>query len=220
MDVSIEGTWKGLLAQEFEKPYFHDLASFVRAEYSSVKCFPPAGLIFNAFNLTPFPSVKAVILGQDPYHEPGQAHGLAFSVRAGTPLPPSLRNIYQEIADETGTPAPTDGDLTRWARQGVFLLNTCLTVRAHQAMSHARHGWEEFTDAVISLLSLHRQGLVFMLWGSHAGGKASLIDPSKHLILRSPHPSPLSASRGFFGNQHFRLCNEYLTAHGQEPIRW
>ncbi len=183
-------------------------------------CFPPGSLIFNAFNHTPFMQVKVVILGQDPYHEPKQAHGLCFSVRHGVKFPPSLRNIFKEIRDETGTPVPQSGDLTRWARQGVFLLNTCLTVRAHQAFSHSNRGWERFTDAVIATLSKEREGLVFMLWGAPAGRKASLIDQQKHLVLRSAHPSPLSASHGFFGNNHFNLCNQYLTEHGQEPIQW
>jgi uracil-DNA glycosylase len=164
--------------------------------------------------------VRVVILGQDPYHEPGQAHGLCFSVNDGVPFPPSLVNIFKEIEAETGTPVLQSGNLTRWAQQGVFLLNTCLSVRQHQAFSHSGHGWETFTDAVISTLSREREGLVFMLWGAPAGKKASLIDASKHYILRSAHPSPLSAYRGFFGNNHFNLCNQYLQAHGQQPIQW
>ncbi|MCD8266766.1 MAG: uracil-DNA glycosylase [Prevotellaceae bacterium] len=220
MEVNIEPSWKALLSPEFEKPYFRSLADFVRREYASGRCFPPGSLVFNAFSQTPFPRVKVIILGQDPYHEPGQAHGLCFSVQDGVPFPPSLRNIFQEIESETGAPIPTSGNLTRWARQGVFLLNTCLTVRTHQAFSHANRGWELFTDAVISLLNERKQGLVFLLWGSPAGQKASLIDTSRHLVLRSAHPSPLSAFRGFFGNNHFKLTNEYLTSHGQEPIEW
>ncbi|MCD8284847.1 MAG: uracil-DNA glycosylase [Prevotellaceae bacterium] len=220
MEVNIEPSWKALLAPEFEKPYFHSLVQFVRCEYASGQCFPPGSLIFNAFSQTPFPRVKVVILGQDPYHEPGQAHGLCFSVQDGVPFPPSLRNIFQEIESETGAPIPQSGNLTRWARQGVFLLNTCLTVRAHQAFSHANQGWEQFTNAVISLLNARKEGLVFLLWGSPAGQKASLIDASRHCVLRSAHPSPLSAFRGFFGNNHFKLCNEYLASHGQEPIEW
>ncbi len=220
MDVRIEPSWKQQLAEEFQQPYFQELTQFVRQEYAQGKCFPPGSLIFNAFEQTPFPRVKVVLLGQDPYHEPKQAHGLCFSVQDGVQFPPSLKNIFEEIHNETGAPVPQSGDLTRWARQGVFLLNTCLTVRAHQAFSHSNRGWERFTDAVISTLSREREGLVFMLWGAPAGRKASLIDQGKHLVLRSAHPSPLSAYRGFFGNNHFNLCNQYLTEHGQEPIQW
>ncbi len=220
VDVRIEPSWKERLATEFRQQYFHDLTQFVRQEYASGTCFPPGGLIFNAFNQTPFNEVRVVILGQDPYHEAGQAHGLCFSVRDGVPFPPSLQNIFKEIQNETGTPVPQSGDLTRWARQGVFLLNTCLTVRIHQAFSHSNHGWERFTDAVIALLGREREGLVFMLWGAPAGKKASLIDQTKHLVLRSAHPSPLSAHRGFFGNNHFLLCNQHLAQHGQRPIQW
>lgn len=220
MDVKIEQSWKEVLAGEFGKPYFEQLVRFVRSEYGSCVCYPPAGLIFNAFNATPLPDVRVVILGQDPYHGPGQAHGLCFSVNDGVDFPPSLRNIFQEIHDETGAPIPASGDLTRWARQGVFLLNTCLTVRAHEAFSHSGRGWETFTDAVISLLSRGREGLVFMLWGAPAGKKAALIDQSRHLVLRSAHPSPLSAYRGFFGNGHFTQCNQYLMQHGSQPIEW
>ncbi len=220
MEVNIEPSWKEQLAPEFEKPYFRSLVSFVRGEYASGPCFPPGSLIFNAFRMTPFPEVKVVIIGQDPYHEPGQAHGLCFSVREGVPFPPSLRNIFQEIADETGAPVPPSGDLTRWARQGVFLLNTCLTVRSHEAFSHSGHGWEQFTDAVISLLSQKKDSLVFLLWGAPAGRKAALIDASRHCVLRSAHPSPLSAFRGFFGNNHFLRCNDYLLSHGRQPIQW
>lgn len=219
-DVAIESSWKAILSDEFAKPYFGQLVRFVHDEYSSGLCFPPGQLIFNAFNSTPFHQVKVVILGQDPYHGVGQAHGLCFSVNDGVEFPPSLRNIFQEIQAETGAPVPESGNLIRWASQGVFLLNTCLTVRAHQAFSHSGHGWETFTDEVIRLLSVHRDHLVFLLWGAPAGRKASLIDTSRHLVLKSPHPSPLSAYRGFFGNQHFLLCNEYLQAHGRQPIRW
>lgn len=219
-DVNIEPSWKAILSDEFAKPYFGELVRFVHAEYSSGPCYPPGHLIFNAFNSTPLDQVKVVILGQDPYHGPGQAHGLCFSVNDGVDFPPSLRNIFQEIQAETGAPIPPSGNLSRWASQGVFLLNTCLTVRAHQAFSHSGHGWETFTDEVIRLLSQHREHLVFLLWGSPAGRKASLIDSSRHLVLRSPHPSPLSAYRGFFGNGHFRQCNEYLLAHGERPIQW
>lgn len=219
-NVRIEASWKERLADEFDKPYFRCLTDFVRREYAAGLCFPPGGEIFNAFEQTPFDEVKVVILGQDPYHGVGQAHGLCFSVREGVMLPPSLRNIFQEVAQETGRPAPLSGDLTRWARQGVFLLNTCLTVRAHQAFSHSGQGWEQFTDAVIATLSREREGLVFLLWGAPAGRKAALIDESRHLVLRSAHPSPLSAYRGFFGNGHFNLCNQYLQHHGLDPILW
>ena len=219
-EVAIESSWKAILSDEFAKPYFGQLVRFVHAEYSSSLCFPPGHLIFNAFNSTPFDQVKVVSLGQDPYHGVGQAHGLCFSVNDGVEFPPSLRNIFQEIQAETGTPVPVSGNLSRCARQGVFLLNTCLTVRAHQAFSHSGHGWETFTDEVIRLLSTRREHLVFLLWGAPAGKKASLIDASRHLVLRSPHPSPLSAYRGFFGNRHFLLCNEYLQAHGIPPIQW
>lgn len=220
MNVNIETSWKERLQQEFDKPYFADLVQFVKTEYQAGICYPPGRLIFNAFNETPFDKVKVVILGQDPYHGPGQAHGLCFSVNDGIEFPPSLRNIFQEIQSEFGTPVPTSGNLTRLAHQGVFLLNTCLSVRQHQAFSHSGHGWETFTDAVISTLSREKEHLVFLLWGAPAGKKASLIDASRHLILRSAHPSPLSAYRGFFGNHHFQLCNQYLTQHGQTPINW
>lgn len=220
MDVRIEDSWKAHLDKEFGKPYFEELTRFVRSEYGSCVCYPPGQLIFNAFDTTPFDKVRVVILGQDPYHGEGQAHGLCFSVPEGVQFPPSLRNIFQEVKDETGAEIPQSGNLTRWARQGVFLLNTCLTVRAHQAFSHSGRGWETFTDAVIKTLSEERDGLVFMLWGASAGKKASLIDGKRHLILRSAHPSPLSAYRGFFGNHHFELCNRYLTEHGKEAIQW
>lgn len=218
--VKIEPSWGKLLKDEFEKEYFLKLIQFVKAEYQAGICYPPGGLIFNAFHETPFDNVKVVILGQDPYHGPGQAHGLCFSVNDGIDFPPSLRNIFQEIQSEYGTPIPSSGNLTRWAQQGVFLLNTCLSVRQHQAFSHSSHGWETFTDAVISTLSREKQNLVFLLWGAPAGKKASLIDPTRHLILRSAHPSPLSAYRGFFGNHHFQLCNQYLQQHGKTPIQW
>lgn len=218
--VKIEESWAAQLSSEFNKPYFEQLIQFVKAEYAAGTCYPPGGLIFNAFNQTPFDKVKVVILGQDPYHGPGQAHGLCFSVNDGVQFPPSLVNIFKEIEAETGTPIPLSGNLTRWAEQGVFLLNTCLTVRQHQAFSHSGHGWETFTDAVISTLSRNREGLVFLLWGAPAGKKASLIDAQKHLILRSAHPSPLSAYRGFFGNHHFTLTNDYLIQHGKHPILW
>jgi len=220
MKVKIEPSWEARLAPEFEKPYFSELVQFVRQEYTSGVCYPPGPFIFNAFNQTPFDQVRVVLLGQDPYHGPGQAHGLCFSVNDGVEFPPSLRNIFQEIQSETGAPIPQTGNLTRWAHQGVFLLNTCLSVRAHQAFSHSGHGWETFTDAVISLLSQQREHLVFLLWGAPAGRKASLIDAQRHLVLTSAHPSPLSAYRGFFGCNHFNLCNQYLQQHGQPPIVW
>ncbi len=220
MQVKIEESWGRRLASEFEKPYFAELAAFVRQEYASGPCYPPGSKIFNAFAQTPFDSVKVVILGQDPYHEPGQAMGLSFSVPEGVQLPPSLRNIYAEIRDELGVAPPISGDLTRWAQQGVLLLNATLTVRRGQAASHQRRGWETFTDAAITALATERDHLVFLLWGAYAGQKAAFIDPSRHLVLRSAHPSPLSASRGFFGNHHFQLCNDYLVRTGQTPIQW
>ena len=220
MTVKIEESWRQRLQPEFDKPYFADLTNFVRQEYAAGPCYPPGSKIFNAFNSTPFDCVKVVILGQDPYHEPGQAMGLSFSVPEGVVLPPSLKNIYAEIQSEFGMPAPASGDLTRWARQGVMLLNATLTVRRGQAGSHQRRGWEELTDAAIRALAIERAHLVFLLWGSYAGQKAAFIDPQRHLVLRSAHPSPLSAYRGFFGNHHFQLCNDYLVAHGQTPIQW
>lgn len=220
MNVKIEPSWYAQLAAEFDKPYFTALTAFVRSEYTAGTCYPPGKLVFNAFNLCPFDKVKAVIIGQDPYHEPGQAHGLCFSVNDGVKFPPSLVNIFNEIKNDLGKPIPQSGSLVRWAEQGVLLLNATLTVRAHQAGSHQRRGWEEFTDAAIRALSAGREHLVFILWGSYAQSKAQLIDASKHLILKSVHPSPLSAHRGFFGNRHFSLCNEYLQNNGIEPIDW
>ncbi len=220
MDVRIEKTWKEALAAEWEKPYFARLTEFVRREYSSTVVFPPAGKIFAAFDACPFDKVKVVVLGQDPYHGPGQANGLCFSVAPGVPFPPSLRNIFQEVSSDTGAPTPVDGDLRRWAVQGVFLLNATLTVRCHAAGSHQHQGWETFTDAVIETLSARRDNLVFLLWGSYAISKARLIDQRRHLVLTSPHPSPLSAHRGFFGNAHFSRANNYLAAHGREPVIW
>lgn len=220
MNVKIEESWREHLAHEFEQPYFERLTDFVRQEYRTGVCYPPAPLVFNAFNLCPFQRVKVVIIGQDPYHEPGQAHGLSFSVNEGVPFPPSLQNIFKEINNDLGTPIPTSGDLTRWARQGVLLLNATLTVREHQAASHAGHGWETFTDAVIRQLSAQREHLVFILWGSYAQKKGQVIDRSRHLVLCSAHPSPLSAYHGFFGNHHFTLCNDYLIKHGISPINW
>lgn len=220
MDVRIEPGWKKQLAGEFEKDYFRSLASFVREEYRRQTIYPPAPAIFSAFDRCPFDRVKVVILGQDPYHEPGQANGLCFSVREGVPFPPSLVNIFKEIAGDVGTPAPQSGDLTRWAEQGVLLLNATLTVRAHQAGSHQNQGWETFTDAVIRRLAESRDHLVYLLWGSFAQRKGAIIPAGRNLVLRSAHPSPLSAYRGFFGNKHFSQANDYLIACGKTPIAW
>ncbi len=220
MQVRIEESWRSHLQGEFDKPYFATLTQFVRSEYATRQIFPPGRQIFNAFDLCPFDHVKVVIIGQDPYHDDGQANGLCFSVNPGTPFPPSLQNIFKEISDDLGRPMPTDGDLSRWARQGVLLLNATLTVRAHQAGSHQGKGWEQFTDAVIHELSAHRDHLVFMLWGSYAKAKGAQIDTSRHCILTAAHPSPLSAYRGFFGCHHFSLANAYLTSHGLTPIDW
>ena len=220
MDVKIEQSWKNALSAEFDKDYFIKLTDFVRDEYMSGKqIFPAAKNIFNAFNLCPLDKVKVVIIGQDPYHEPGQAHGLCFSVLPPTPIPPSLQNIYKEIESDIGRPSSTHGDLTHWAEQGVLLLNATLTVRAHAAASHAGMGWEQFTDAVIAACSA-RENIVYMLWGSYAQRKAQIVDADKNLILKSVHPSPLSAYHGFFGNHHFSRANEYLAQHGKEPIDW
>jgi uracil-DNA glycosylase len=220
MDVKIEPSWKSKLNTEFEKEYFLSLSEFVKEEYRKNTIYPPGSLIFNAFNLCPFQKVKAVIIGQDPYHGPGQAHGLCFSVREGIDFPPSLINIFKEIESDLGIKRPVNGNLERWAAQGVLLLNATLTVRAHQAGSHQKRGWEEFTDSVICILNNERENIVFFLWGAYAQKKCESIDRSKHLVLESVHPSPLSASRGFFGNKHFSQCNEYLKAHGKEPINW
>ena len=220
MNVQIEESWKQHLTPEFEKDYFIKLTEFVRSEYQTATIYPPGRFIFNAFNLCPFDKVKVVIIGQDPYHGPGQAHGLCFSVNDGVPFPPSLQNIFKEIQSDLGAPIPTSGNLTRWANQGVLLLNATLTVRAHQAGSHQRRGWEEFTDAAIRILAEQRENIVFILWGSYAQKKGAFIDRNKHLVLASAHPSPLSAYNGFFGNKHFSRTNEYLQAHGQTPIEW
>ena len=220
MNVRIEESWKQKLTPEFEKDYFIKLTEFVRAEYASKTIYPPAKQIFNAFDHCPFDDVKVVIIGQDPYHGPGQAHGLCFSVAEGVPNPPSLQNIFKEIMSDLGKPMPANGDLTRWAHQGVLLLNATLTVQAHQAGSHQRKGWEEFTDAAIRLLAEEREHLVFILWGAYAQKKGAFIDRSKHLVLASAHPSPLSAYNGFFGNKHFSRTNEYLKAHGIAEIEW
>ena len=221
MDVKIEPSWKQHLITEFEQPYFANLVQTVRREYAQYACYPPGKLIFNAFNLCPFDKVKVVIIGQDPYHEPGQAMGLSFSVPEGVAMPPSLINIFKEIELDLGKPMPSSGNLTRWAEQGVLLLNATLTVRAHQAASHQRQGWETFTDAAIRALSQQREHLVFILWGGYARSKAALIDRSKHLVLQSVHPSPLSANRGgWFGNHHFSQANHFLQQHHLSPINW
>jgi uracil-DNA glycosylase len=220
MEVRIDDSWKSVLKEEFSKDYFHKLTDFVRNEYRSGTVYPPGGLVFNAFNLCPFAKVKAVIIGQDPYHGPGQAHGLCFSVREGVGYPPSLVNIFKEIEADLGFKPAATGNLARWAAQGVLLLNATLTVRAHLAGSHQRKGWEEFTDSVISILNREKNNLVFFLWGAYAQKKCESIDRSRHLVLESVHPSPLSASRGFFGNRHFSRCNEYLESHGIEPVNW
>jgi uracil-DNA glycosylase len=220
MDVHIEESWKSRLNGEFKQEYFIRLSSFVRKEYMTKDIFPPGSLIFNAFNLCPFDKIKVVIIGQDPYHGPGQAHGLCFSVREGIEFPPSLINIFREIESDLGyKPLPT-GNLERWAVQGVLLLNAILTVRAHQAGSHQNKGWEEFTDAVIRLINNDKENIVFFLWGAYAQKKGVSIDRSKHLVMESVHPSPLSAGRGFFGNRHFSRCNNYLISKGIKPVHW
>ena len=221
MNVSIEPSWKERLAPEFEKPYFAQLVQTVKQEYAQHACYPPGRLIFNAFNLCPFDNVKVVIIGQDPYHEPGQAMGLSFSVPDGVVMPPSLINIFKELEQDLGVPMPLTGNLTRWAEQGVMLLNATLTVRAHLAGSHQRKGWEAFTDAAIRALNDGRDHLVFILWGGYARSKAAFIDRSRHLVLQSVHPSPLSANRGgWFGNHHFSQANNFLTKWGMSPIQW
>lgn len=218
---NIHESWKNALADEFQKPYFHALKSFLQAEKKGgYKIFPPGKFIFNAFDSTPFDKVKVVILGQDPYHGPGQAHGLCFSVQKGVPTPPSLKNIYKELESDVGFTNPGHGYLQKWSDQGVLLLNAILTVRAHQAASHRNKGWENFTDAAIHKLNQEREGLVFILWGGFAKKKASMIDPNKHLILKSVHPSPLSAYNGFFGCKHFSQVNAYLSSRSQEQIDW
>jgi uracil-DNA glycosylase len=219
--IDIEASWKQYLKSEFEKPYFAKLTENVRNEYKNGLCFPPAKLVFNAFNLCPFNKVKVVILGQDPYHELGQAMGLSFSVPDGVMPPPSLQNIYKEIHSDLGKPIPTSGDLTRWAKQGVLLLNATLTVRAHEANSHQALGWQNFTDAAIETINTHREHIVFMLWGGFARSKKRLIDTNRHCIIESVHPSPLSANRGgWFGQHQFSRCNAYLKQYGLGEIDW
>lgn len=222
MNVRIEKGWKDALGAEFDKQYFATLSNMVRREYADPthRTYPPAAKIFAAFDSTPFEDVKVVIIGQDPYHGPGQANGLCFSVNPGIDIPPSLRNIFQEIHSDTGAPIPASGDLSRWAAQGVLLLNASLTVREHQPKSHSGIGWETFTDAAVHAVAEKRDNVVFLLWGSDAIRKGAFIDRSRHLVLTAPHPSPLSAYRGFFGCRHFSKANEYLTAHGKTPIQW
>lgn len=220
MDVRIEPGWKQVLQAEFDKPYFELLTQFVRHQYQTRQCFPPAGLIFNAFDACPFDQVRVVILGQDPYHDVGQAHGLCFSVNEGVKIPPSLENIYKELQRDLGITIPSSGNLLRWAQQGVLLLNATLTVEAHKAGSHQNKGWEEFTDAAIDALNRNREHIVFMLWGSYAQKKGQFIDRRRHLVLTAPHPSPLSAYRGFIGCGHFSEANRYLSQHGLTPIQW
>ncbi len=221
MEVTIEPGWKAILKDEFEKRYFKNLSEFVKSEYTSDKCFPPGKQIFSAFNHTPFNEVKVVIIGQDPYHGIGQANGLCFSVAEKVAVPPSLKNIFEEIRTDIGSPIPTSGNLERWADQGVLLLNATLTVRAHQAGSHHKRGWEQFTDSVIEKLSNEKEGLVFLLWGGPAKKKGAKIDGTKHLVLTSGHPSPLAANRGYwFGNKHFSKANEYLIRNNKKPINW
>ncbi|MBG48329.1 MAG: uracil-DNA glycosylase [Pseudozobellia sp.] len=221
MPITIEETWKFHLKKEFEKPYFKSLSQFVKTEYALYTCYPKGKDVFAAFDHCPFDETKVVIIGQDPYHGPGQANGLCFSVKDGIAHPPSLINIFKEIETDTGKPYPRSGNLERWAEQGVLLLNATLTVRSHEAGSHQNRGWETFTDAVIQKLSLEKKGLVFLLWGGYAKKKAALIDKAKHHILTSGHPSPLSANRGYwFGNRHFSRANEILTKEGKEPINW
>ena len=221
MDVKIEASWKEVLHKEFTKPYFEQIVAFLKIEKAQGKTiYPPGSLIFNAFDKTPFTKVKAVILGQDPYHGPGQAHGLCFSVPDGIAFPPSLINIFKELKDDVGLPIPKTGNLTKWAMQGIFLLNASLTVRAGEPMSHAKIGWAEFTDAVIKTISAEKKGVVFLLWGKFAQDKQVLIDETKHYVLKAAHPSPLSAHNGFFGCKHFSKTNKLLMQQGFDAIDW
>lgn len=221
MDVQIDASWKNVLREEFSKPYFEQIVRHLKTEKAQGKIiYPPGSLIFNAFNTTPYEKVKVVMLGQDPYHGPGQAHGLCFSVPYGVPPPPSLVNIFKELHDDTGVAIPRHGNLTHWAEQGVFLLNASLTVRAGEPMSHSRIGWAPFTDAVIRHISTGKKDVVFLLWGKFAQEKKILIDESRHCILRAAHPSPLSAYAGFFGSKHFSKTNAYLVSKGIDPVDW
>jgi len=220
LTTGLEPSWLRELSEELGRPYMADLRSFLDLERQQYDVYPPDEEVFYAFKCTPFERVRVVVLGQDPYHGPGQAHGLCFSVRRGVAVPPSLRNVFKELKESLGSPTPSHGDLTSWADQGVLLLNAVLTVRANQANSHRGQGWEPFTDRVIEVLNERKKGLVFVLWGASAGKKAAMIDENKHLILRSPHPSPLSAHRGFFGAGHFESINAHLAALGGDPINW
>ena len=220
MDVKIAADWKSLLQEEFDKPYFEQLTNFVREEYAAGTIYPAGRNIFRAFDKCPVDSLKVVVIGQDPYHGPGQANGLCFSVNDGIPFPPSLQNIFKEINDDIGTPIPQSGNLDRWAEQGVLLLNSVLTVKAHLATSHAGRGWEQFTDAVVRTIAERKDGIVYMLWGNYAQRKGSIADPRRNLILKSVHPSPLSVYRGFFGCKHFSQANAYLQSIGKQPIVW
>lgn len=212
--------WKAVIGEEFSKLYFEELISFVKQEYATSQVFPAGRNIFRAFDKCPFDKVKVVIIGQDPYHGAGQANGLCFSVNEGVPFPPSLKNIFKEVYDDVGAPIPTSGELDRWAEQGVLLLNSVLTVKAHNAASHAGHGWEIFTDAVVRAIAERKEGVVYMLWGSYAQRKGAIANPQRNLILHSVHPSPLSSYRGFFGCKHFSKANDYLMSIGKEPIKW
>ena len=220
MEVKIAADWREILQPEFDKPYFEELTRFVRAEYGSTTVFPAGKNIFRAFDKCPFESLKVVIIGQDPYHGVGQANGLCFSVNDGVPFPPSLQNIFKEIKNDLGVDVPQSGNLDRWAEQGVLLLNAVLTVRAHEAASHAGRGWEQFTDAVVRIINERKQGVVYMLWGSYAQRKGQVADADRNLILKSVHPSPLSVYRGFFGCKHFSQANAYLQSIGKSPIIW
>lgn len=219
-DVRIAEDWKSVLKEEFTKPYFDELVEFVKAEYASTTVFPAGRNIFRAFDKCPLDRLKVVIIGQDPYHGEGQANGLCFSVSEGVPFPPSLQNILKEVHDDTGAEMPSSGELDRWAEQGVLLLNAVLTVRAHEAASHAGKGWERFTDAVVRAIAERKEGVVYMLWGNYAQKKGAIADPERNLILRAVHPSPLSAYRGFFGCRHFSMANDYLVKQSKEPINW
>ncbi len=220
MDVKIAPDWKTLLEEEFSKPYFEELTRFVKEEYATRRIYPRGSNIFRAFDKCPLDKLKVVIIGQDPYHGPGQAHGLCFSVDEGVPHPPSLQNIFKEVASDIGTPIPSSGNLDRWAEQGVLLLNSVLTVREHEAASHAGKGWEQFTDAVVRRIAQEKQGVVYLLWGSYAQRKGAMVDPQRNCILKAVHPSPLSAYRGFLGCKHFSQANDYLLSTGQTPINW
>ena len=219
-EVRIAEDWKAVIGEEFSKPYFEELVTFVKQEYATSQVFPAGRNIFRAFDKCPFDKVKVVIIGQDPYHGDGQANGLCFSVDDGVDFPPSLRNILKEVSEDTGAPIPSSGNLDRWAEQGVLMLNAVLTVRAHEAASHAGRGWERFTDAVVQLVAEKKKGVVYMLWGSYAQKKGAMVDASQNLVLKAVHPSPLSVYRGFFGSRHFTKANTYLAAEGKSPIEW